>query len=167
MPQNIENLLIEAANNQDTSPIDIPSSIINMYSRDVNFERAKVQLQMLPDLVKSYKQSQGLSKLEISSMRTITDLLNNVPLAKDMFSEVDNLLRICFTMPITTCTAERSFSCLRRVKNYLRSTMSDERLNNVILLHAHKELTDHLDLRDIASTFISANERRASFFGHF
>ena len=163
VPQNIENLLIEAANNQDTSPIDIPSSIINMYSRDVNFERAKVQLQMLPDLVKSYKQSQGLSKLEISSMRTITDLLNNVPLAKDMFSEVDNLLRIYFTMPITTCTAERSFSCLRRVKNYLRSTMSDERLNNVILLHAHKELTDHLDLRDIASTFISANERRASF----
>ena len=27
--------------------------------------------------------------------------------------------------------------------------------------------TDHLDLRDIASTFISANERRPSFFGRF
>ena len=100
-------------------------------------------------------------------MRTITDLLNNVSLAKDMFSGVDNLLRIYFTMPITTCTAESSFSCLWRVKNYLRLTMSDERLNNVILLHANKELTDHLDLSDIASTFISANERRASFFGHF
>ena len=123
-----------------------------------------MQLQMLPDLVKSYKQSQGLSKLEISSMRIITDLLNNVPLAKDMFSEVDNLLHIYFTMPITTCTAERSFSFLRRVENYLRTTTSDERL---ILLHAHNELTDHLDLRDIDSTFISANERRASFFGHF
>ena len=101
-------------------------------------------------------------------MRTITDLLNNVPLAKDMFSGVDNLLRIYFTMPITTCTAERSFSCLWHLKNYLRSTMSNERLNNVILLHAHKELTDHLDLRDISSTFISANaESRAYFFGHF
>lgn len=44
VPQDIEKLLIEAANNQDTSPIDIPSSIINMYCKDVNFESAKVQL---------------------------------------------------------------------------------------------------------------------------
>ena len=92
-------------------------------------------------------------------------MLNSLPMAKDMFSEVDNLLHLYFTIPITTCTAERSFSCLRRIKTYLRSTMSEERLN-CILLHVHKEATDHLDLKEIVSMFISANDRRVSFFGH-
>ena len=83
---------------------------------------------LLCDILKSIEAVTWFSvmadKLHISSMRTITDLLNNAPWAKDMFSEVDNLLCIYFTIAITTCTAERSVSCLRRVKNYLRSTMS-------------------------------------------
>ena len=40
---------------------------------------------MLPDLVKAYKQSQGVNRLEITSMRTIADILNKVPMAKDVF----------------------------------------------------------------------------------
>ena len=98
---------------------------------------------MLPDLVKAYKQSQGVNRLEITSMRTIADILNKVPIAKDMFSEVDTLLRLYFTVPITTCTAERSFSCLRRIKTYLRSTMTEQRLNNVIILHAYNPHYQH------------------------
>ena len=110
----------------------MPSNLLSVYSKDVNFERAKLQLQMLPDLVKGYKQLRGLTKLEVTSMRTIAEILNKVPMAKGMFSEVDTLLRLYFTIPITTCTAERSFSCLRRIKTYLQSTMTEERLNNVI-----------------------------------
>ncbi len=33
--------------------------------------------------------------------------------------------------PVTNCSAERSFSCMKRVKNYLRSTSSQNRLNSV------------------------------------
>ena len=51
------------------------------------------------------------------------------------------------------------------MKNYLRSTMSEERLNNVMLLYVHKEETDSLDLQEIASVFVSANTRRMEFFG--
>lgn len=39
-----------------------------------------------------------------------------------MLSEVDKLLNIYFTFPVTSATAERSFSSLRRIKTYLRST---------------------------------------------
>ena len=88
-------------------------------------------------------------------------------MAKDMFSEIDKILRLYLTIPVTTCTAERSFSSLRRVKNYLRSTMSEERLNNIMLLHVHKEETDTLDLTEIARLFVSANTRRNDFFGKF
>ena len=71
------------------------------------------------------------------------------------------------TIPITTATAERSFSALRRIKTYLRSTMTEAKLNNVLLLHTHRELFDELDLVQIANMFVSVNSRRKSYFGSF
>ena len=88
-------------------------------------------------------------------------------MASTMFCEVDKLVRLYFTIPITTATSERSFSALRRVKTYLRSTMTEERLNNVLLLHTHKDLAAELDLVKIAKIFILANSCRQNFFGTF
>ena len=45
--------------------------------------------------------------------------------------------------------------------------MSEERLNNVMLLHVHKEETDALDVQEIAILFVSANTRRMDFFWKF
>ena len=50
-------------------------------------------------------------------------------ICKDMLSEVDKVLKIFFTFPVTNVTAERSFSSLIRLKTYLRSTMTHCRLN--------------------------------------
>ena len=50
-----------------------------------------------------------------------------------MFPEVVQLLKIFLTIPVITVTAERTFSVLRCLKTYLRSTMTQERLNNVKL----------------------------------
>ena len=91
-------------------------------------------------------------------------MLLAVPMAREMFCEVDKLLHIYLTVPVTTATAERSFSALRRIKTYLRSTMSEERLNNLMLLHVHKELSD---ISEVAQIFVSANSRRQRFFGNF
>ncbi|KAF0698442.1 Uncharacterized protein FWK35_00036081, partial [Aphis craccivora] len=38
-------------------------------------------------------------------------------------------LRLYYTLPIANCSSERSFSALKRVKSYLRSTLSKEKLN--------------------------------------
>ena len=94
-------------------------------------------------------------------------MLNAVPMAKQMFSEVSHLLRLYLTIPVTTATAERSFSTLRRIKTYLRSTMTQQRLNNVMLLHVHKDLCDDIDILKIGQSFVSANSRRQSYFGNF
>ena len=80
---------------------------------------------------------------------------------------VHRLLRIYLTVPMSSATAERTFSALRRVKNYLRTTMTQKRLNNVMLLHAHKQRTDDLNLREIATEFIGRNSRRRNYFGSF
>ena len=70
-------------------------------------------------------------------------------------------------MPATTATSERSFSALRRMKTYLRSTMKQERLNSIMTLHIHKDLTDKLQLDEVANSFVSKSDRRQQFFGKF
>ena len=56
---------------------------------------------------------------------------------------VCKLLSLVLVMPATNAVSERSFSCLRRLKSYLRATMSQSRLNNVMVLHVHENLTDN------------------------
>ena len=63
-----------------------------------------------------------------------------------MFSEVKRLIKI---IPVTTATAKRSFSALRRLKTYLRSAMSQERLNHTMLLYVHKDRTDQIDIMSV------------------
>ena len=53
-------------------------------------------------------------------------------------------LKIAMTFGVTSAPAERSFSSLRRIKTYLRSTMGQERLSNLSLLYIEKELSGEL-----------------------
>jgi hypothetical protein len=65
----------------------------------------------------------------------------------DMKLAFPNLIKICqfiFTLPVSSASAERSFSTMKRVKNYLRSTMSDKRLNNLCLLSIEHTLSKQL-----------------------
>ena len=55
-------------------------------------------------------------------------------------------LRLLLLIPATTCSAERSFSSLRRLKTYLRNNMTPSRLNNLAVLNIHKDVTDSLEL---------------------
>ena len=102
----------------------------------------------------------------MTNLRTICDVLNEVSLSKDMFSEVVCLLKIFYTIPVTTSTAERTFSALRRLKTFLRSTMTQPRLNHAMILYVHKERTDKVNITSIA-LFITTNDRRRLYFGSF
>ena len=64
-------------------------------------------------------------------------------------------MKLVLVIPVTNGSSERSFSAMRRVKSYLRSTMSQERLNHLMILHVHKDLTDKLNLISIANEFVS------------
>ena len=81
-----------------------------------------------------------------------------------MLSEVVKLLQIALTIPVTSAIAERTFSSMRRLKNYLRSSMTQKLVNNLMLLHVHKDKTDEIDLHIIAEQFVDVNERKRNFF---
>ena len=70
-------------------------------------------------------------------------------------------------MPATNAVSERSASAMRRIKTYLRSTMTQARLNNIMILHIHKHLTDNIDHTKVLNEFSTANENRRKQFGTF
>ena len=67
-------------------------------------------------------------------------------------------MRYTITFPVSTATAECSFSDLCGMKTFFRSNMSPCRLNNLFLIYIQKQKTDKLDLN--ANEFVSVNKRR-------
>ena len=70
-----------------------------------------------------------------------------------LLSQIKRLLQLVLVIPATNASSEQSFSALRRIKTYLRTTMGQERLKSLMLLHVHKERTDALDLRYVVNEF--------------
>ena len=84
-----------------------------------------------------------------------------------LLEQVCRVGRLLLVMPAMNATSERSFSVLRRLKSYLQSTMSQPRLNHVMVLSIYKELLDELDLYAVANEFVGSSEYRLRLFGTF
>ena len=67
-------------------------------------------------------------------------------------------LRILGTVPVATCECERSVSPLHRLKTYMRSTMSQDRLNGLALLHTHGHMS--LNIEELVEKFACEQPRR-------
>lgn len=72
-------------------------------------------------------------------------------------------LRIAVTLPVTIASAERSFSKLKLIKTYLRSTMSQERLSGLAIMSINHEVGKSLSYDEMIDHFASRKSRRARF----
>jgi hypothetical protein len=79
---------------------------------------------------------------------------------KDLYPNIEIALWIFVSTPDTNCTAERSFSVLKRMNNYLQSTMSQERLNSLAILTIESDLTLSLEYEDIIDDFSRIKSRK-------
>lgn len=70
------------------------------------------------------------------------------------------LCRLSCTAPVTVAGNERSFSKLKKVKNHLRTTQEDSRLNNLMLLSSEKDLVDQMSLNIMAQNWATLKKRR-------
>ena len=99
-----------------------------------------------------------------SNWKTVPDIIEQLQsLHPNKCALIPNLLTIVHLMlinPATSCTLERSFSVARRIKTWLRSTMTTKRFNNLSILSIHKQLTDSINLIDIGNEFASKNDER-------
>lgn len=79
------------------------------------------------------------------------------------FPNVTIALRILLTLPVSVATGERSFSKLKIIKNYLRSTMIQERLSNLAIISIEHEILDSLNMHQTISEFAALKARKVQF----
>nr|CAI5856035.1 unnamed protein product [Callosobruchus analis] len=113
----------------------------------------------IADLHKNAESFQEFYNLDITGELNLWHNLWDIEVV-DLFKEanifypaVRKALIILSTIPCTTATVERSFSTLRRVKTWLRSTMGEERLTGLCLMSVHRNyLKDNTGYHQIELT---------------
>jgi len=111
----------------------------------------------------SFRRARGLGCMTVSEMR---ETMHEDDLF-DMFPEFSNVVHILAVIPATSCSAERSFSALRRLKTYLRSTMGQKRVSNMALINIQRAYANSVvnnDMDRIIDIFGRRNGRDSYFF---
>ena len=79
----------------------------------------------------------------------------------DLYPNVITIIAILLTMPVSNATLKRSFSTMRRVKTFLRSTIKTERLAALALIQAYKDIP--INVEAVIREFCSKKNRRLAF----
>jgi hypothetical protein len=82
----------------------------------------------------------------------------------DCFPNASIAYRVLLTIPVTVASAERSFSKLKLLKSYMRTTMTQQRLNDLATISLESEVLEKIDYEDIIEDFISKNPKRMMLF---
>ena len=127
------------------------SPLADMYRHDLPF----------PDSIESeihcwhMKWQQQRSLHGQASLPTTPPL--SLPHATSMFPNIKTLLLILCNLPVTSCSSERSFSGLKRIKTALRTTMGNERLTALSLLHINRDIG--VDIHEVVDKFARRHPR--------
>uniref|UniRef100_A0A3P9BEC3 HAT C-terminal dimerisation domain-containing protein n=1 Tax=Maylandia zebra TaxID=106582 RepID=A0A3P9BEC3_9CICH len=75
-----------------------------------------------------------LAKSDETVPTTLLKFVSFLESYNDVFFELFRLCKIAVVLPVSSASCERTFFALRIIKNYLRSTMTEERLSNLSIL---------------------------------
>ena len=107
--------------------------IISFHGNDIHAERARPHINILHDIIQQRQLHNGC-------LQDLVKVIKTDQAISETLTELHKFVRLLLTVPLSTCTAERSFSALRRLKTYLRLTMSQERLNHCAIMHIHRDI---------------------------
>ena len=104
---------------------------------------------------KEHKKEHGKQSLP----KTLSQSIRN---ATSMFANIKVLQQILCTLPVKTCSSERSHSALKRIKVAYHSTMTNKRLTFLSLLHVHRDT--NCDVEAIIDEFSQRHPRRLRLY---
>lgn len=84
----------------------------------------------------------------------------------DFMESLPNLtlsLKLFLTICVSVASCERSFSKLKLIKNYLRSTMGQSRLSDLAILSIESELVKGIDFNEVIHNFAALKARKTKF----
>ena len=98
--------------------------------------------------------------LEKKKLDSTSDVFLSLLPLTEAYPNLVRLIRIALTIAVSTAQCERSFSTLRLIKNYLRSTMCEERLSDLAILSIEKEMCDKINVDEVISEFGQVDRNR-------
>ena len=76
------------------------------------------------------------------------DVYSHLLPLQSAFPTLIKLVRITLTVAVSTAQCERSFSALKRIKTYLRTTMGEQRLSDIAILSIERDLSNKISFND-------------------
>ena len=73
---------------------------------------------------------------------------------------MDVLLRIYLVLMISNCSGERSFSKLKLIKNRLRTSLGQEKLNQLSIMNIEYDVMREIDFEHIVADFSKRKARK-------
>nr|CAH7715468.1 unnamed protein product [Callosobruchus chinensis] len=113
----------------------------------LNYERSLEFIQLYADILSIDKE---VLKAEMTVMRNCIET----------FPNSYNLMQIALALPISSSSCERSFSAMRRIKNWLRSSMGQNRFSCLALANIEGEAAKSLKADDILDASIKTGNRK-------
>jgi hypothetical protein len=158
----INEVLINCANGSPPSQLE---KDFCHFDELINLNELKAELSELPVYIKLFNQESSCKLKRITMVSTICDVMNAKASIKTICPNLHSLLILYHSFALSSATAERTFSVMRRVKSYLRTTMSANSLNNFMFATIHKDLMDEISVKKVAEEFINQTEERKNYFG--
>jgi hypothetical protein len=142
--------------------------LFHLSTADVKKAAADLALKYPEDLdctefqleIESFKhQAKMLTACEKPPPLELLQMIHRLALI-DVYPNIEIALRLLLTLPLSVASCERSFSKLKLIKNYLRSTMGQERLSGLALLSIEYNVASKLQYDDVIDTFAAAKARK-------
>lgn len=140
------------------SPDDIHQAarkLVDIYTDDLEDSLAS-ELVQFSYFVKTLKDDKSE---DISFEQFMYQLIIDKQL-KASFPNVEIVLRMYLVLMVTNCSAERSFSKLKIIRNRLRTTMADERLSHLALMSIEHDILREIDFEDLIKEFAARKARK-------
>ena len=99
---------------------------------------------------------------DLQSIQNIPQLLKYLinSTGASSFTNVIQALQLYLTLPVSVATAERSFSKLKIIKNFLRNAMSQERLHSLSIIAIEKDIASNMDMSVPIKIFAEKKSRK-------
>lgn len=133
--------------------------LADTYNSDISGDELFSELSSARSVLQDQKLlSSGMSFADFLGCLVEHDLSDHV------YPNLSTALRLFLTIPVTVASSERSFSKLKLIKNYLRSSMGQERLSDLAVLSIEHEAASELDYDNVITAFANEKVRRARHF---
>lgn len=150
----------------------VPKTFLNM-SENEAVEQSKTLHSKYPEVLSEKFSIQFINMMSIVKQDTDENmsvkeflsevLLKKISVLQGDFSEIIMAFLLFLTLPVSVASAERSFSKLKIIKNYLRNSMSENRLHALSILAIEHQTASKMNIQRLVDVFSEMKVRKRDF----